>query len=78
MSTIWERDREIEKARRIKMAELMEEYDKTVYWPARKKLIEECAAEGHNRGRFHDNGFGWSWYYCSKCGTPFDKQGPTE
>lgn len=76
MSEIWERNRKLEKERREKMQELMGEYDKNVYYPARRQVIEDCAKEGHVRGKFHDNGLGWSWFWCSKCGTAIEKIGP--
>ena len=76
MSDISERHRQLEKGRRDKMKELMEEYDQNIYWPARRKLIEDCEKEGHVHGNLHDNGFGWSWFWCGKCGTSFDKRGP--
>lgn len=76
MSDIWERRHRIDKERREKMKELMGEYDKTVYYPARKQLIQDCEKEGHTHGNFHDNGFGWTWFWCNKCGTSFDKTGP--
>lgn len=39
----------------------------------RKELQEECGKAGHVRGRFLDNGLGYSWYYCKNCGAIFDK-----
>jgi hypothetical protein len=72
--TIWTRAHRLDKARMEERERLMEEYDKNVYWPARKALIAECEAKGHQRGKFHDNGLGWQWYYCSQCGTPFEKE----
>ena len=74
MSDIWQRRIALDKDRREKMAEAMEEYDRTVFYPARKQLIEDCEKEGHSQGKFHDNGLGWTWWYCGKCGTPFDTQ----
>ena len=76
MSEIWHRRGEIDRARSRKMAELMEEYDKTVYYPAKRQLVKECAAEGHRGGKYHDNGLGWSWVYCGKCGGRYDISGP--
>lgn len=72
MSNISTRFREIEDDRRKEMQRLMQEYDKTVYYPAIKQLREECGIEGHVHGQFHDNGLGWVWWYCKKCGTSFD------
>jgi len=74
LSDIWQRRIALDKDRREKMAEAMEEYDRTVFYPARKQLIEDCEKEGHSQGKFHDNGLGWTWWYCGKCGAPFDKQ----
>jgi hypothetical protein len=35
----------------------------------------ECAKEGkHVRGEFWNNGLGWHWWYCSRCGAAFDKE----
>jgi hypothetical protein len=76
VSKIWERRHAIDKARRDKMTEAMGEYDRTVYYPARKQLIEDCEQEGHSGGKYHDNGFGWSWFYCGKCGGRYDITGP--
>ena len=76
MSTIWKRRHAIDKARHDKMREAMDEYDRTVYYPARKQLQQECKAEGHSGGKFHDNGFGWTWFYCGKCGGRYDITGP--
>ena len=42
MSDFAKRRWEIDRARSKKMQELMAEYDKTVYYPAKKALIEEC------------------------------------
>lgn len=72
--SIWKRHRQLMKERGDKMQELMEEYDKTVYYPALKALREECEATGHVRGNFHDNGLGWCWYWCNQCGAAFDKE----
>ena len=68
----WQQDKE----RREKMTEAMKEYDKNIYWPARRQLIEDCEKEGHVHGKLHDNGLGWTWFWCGKCGTAFDKTGP--
>lgn len=74
MSEIWRRRYEQDKERRDKMKEAMEEYDQNIYWPARKQLIEDCEKEGHTQGKFHDNGLGWTWWWCGKCGTSWGKQ----
>jgi hypothetical protein len=71
---IWTRRYEIDKARQEKMKEVMAEYDRKVYNPARKQLVEDCEKEGHTQGKFHDNGWGWTWWWCGKCGTSFNKE----
>ncbi len=78
MSDIWHRRGEIDLARSMKMQELMEEYDRTVYYPAKRQLLRECFQEGHSGGKYHDNGFGWSWFYCGKCGGRYDISGPND
>ena len=76
VTDIWKRRHEIDKARQDKMKEAMDEYDRTVFYPARKQLIEDCQQEGHSGGKFHNNGFGWTWFYCGKCGGRYDIRGP--
>lgn len=71
---IWTRRHEIDKARQEKMKEVMAEYDRKVYNPARKQLVEDCEKEGHTQGKFHDNGWGWTWWWCGKCGASFNKE----
>ena len=71
---ISERRWQIDKARMAKQKELMDEYDRTVYYPAKAELIKECEEEGHTQGKFHDNGLGWTWWWCGKCGTSWGKQ----
>jgi hypothetical protein len=73
---IWREKHEIEEARRHEMREAMEEYDRTVYHPAMNSLRERCAAIGHKRGNFHDNGIGWTWFYCNQCGDRMEIEGP--
>jgi hypothetical protein len=76
MSDIWKRRDDIDRARSLKMEELLAEYDNTVYLPAKIQLIRDCFQEGHSGGKYHDNGFGWSWFYCGKCGGRYDITGP--
>jgi hypothetical protein len=73
-SEIWKQRFTIEELRRQKVREAMSEYDSTVYRPALKALRESCAAIGHIRGKFHDNGIGWTWFYCNQCGARMDIQ----
>lgn len=65
---IWKEKSLIEKARRDKMQELMGEYDKKVYRPARKALIERCERIGH-RWHFSDlNPVNYPIFVCNQCG----------
>jgi hypothetical protein len=75
-SEIWREVRDLERARRIKTKELTEEYERTVYRPARLALQKECKEIGHVFGTLHDNGLGWTWSYCNICGDRFDVRGP--
>ncbi len=78
MSSDWifERYRELEHNRRVKNEELMREYDRAVYYPQLKALRQSCFQEGHRGGTYHSNGFGWSWFYCAKCGGRYNIVGP--
>ena len=76
MSDIWRRRGDIDRARSRKMQELMAEYDLDVYLPAKQQLVRDCFREGHSGGKYHDNGFGWSWFYCGQCGGRYDISGP--
>lgn len=77
-SQIWHERHRIDAARREKLHEAMDEYDTTVYFPAVKALQERCAAIGHKRGQFHDNGLGWTWFYCNQCGARMEIEGPPQ
>lgn len=74
--SIWQRRNKLDKDRREKRMAEMEEYDKTIYYPAIRELIKECEQEGHTFGSFHTNGLGWSWSYCSKCRGRYNIEGP--
>jgi hypothetical protein len=66
----------LRRQRSKKMKELMREYDETVYYPEIQKLQKQCLESGgHIRGKFHNNGIGWTWYYCARCDASFDKEG---
>jgi hypothetical protein len=68
---------EIYRAREIERKRLMGEYDRTVFAPAIGQLRTWCQKNGgHRRGNFHQNGLGWSWFYCSRCGYRMDITGP--
>ena len=71
---IAKRIRELQRERGQRLKELMAEYDAEVYYPERAKLVKACEEQGHHRGSFHDNGLGWVWWWCSVCGSSFDKQ----
>lgn len=72
MSDIRRRRNEIEfryrKEREILLKERNERYHDEI-----AALRKECEKEGHVRGDLHDNGLGWTWYWCVKCGASFDK-----
>jgi hypothetical protein len=81
--SIWHRRRLLDRARRDRQEQLMQEYDATEYRPYllmqeydateyRPYLLalqDECGrtATGHTRGTHHDNGLGWHWWYCGRC-----------
>ena len=71
--SIWKRYHKIQKERQVKTTELMEEYDENVYFPALKALQKECETLGHVRGKYHNNGLGWHWFWCNRCGAAFNK-----
>lgn len=72
MSEISKRRYDIEKRRREEREVLLKEHNER-FDAEMSKLREDCAEEGHVRGKYHDNGLGWEWYYCTKCGASFDK-----
>jgi hypothetical protein len=74
---IWRDKWAIDEARRKKMHEAMDEYDRNVYQPAMKELRGRCASIGHVRGNFHNNGLGWTWFYCNQCGDRMEIEGPS-
>ena len=68
-SLIWSERHDIDNARRVKMTEAMEEYDRTVYYPAKRSLQARCAEIGHRpQPNFHFGPTGASWQYCNQCG----------
>ena len=64
---LYKRKQEMKMNRFHKERELMEQYDNEVYYPELKKLREDCEKIGHIKGRYHNNGLGWEWYYCECC-----------
>ncbi len=71
---IWDESRNIQKAKREKVQEVMSEYDKTVYRPALKSLQEKCELLGHKEGIWESNGLGWEWVNCRYCHKTLKKQ----
>jgi hypothetical protein len=65
---IWKEKGLIERARRQKMSELMDEYDKTVYYPAKKELRERCEKVGHHWNFRDTNPVGYPIFDCNQCG----------
>ena len=67
---IWTERLKIDKDRRTVMARAMDEYDRTVYYPARKALRLRCQEEtGHNWVFRDTNPVGYPIYDCSICGS---------
>ena len=66
----------IKEDRYQKQQELMGQYDQEVYWPALKALYQRCVDEygEHSKGRWYENGLGWGWYYCDRCGVSHSKE----
>lgn len=74
---LWQQRGELDRQRREKIQAAIKEYDREIYYPALRLIVEKCAATGgHRGGKFHNNGLGWSWFYCSICGTRYDMNGP--
>jgi hypothetical protein len=65
---IWVAERALKKERRLKIQELMKEWDEEYYYPRLKALREECGELGHN-WKFGDLGpTGLPWFICHSCG----------
>jgi len=75
MSDIWTKRHKLDMGRLDRQKQLMDEYDKTVYYPAIQALQEECLAihGSHDKTKYHDNGWGWEWWYCGRCGASHGK-----
>lgn len=73
MSNIAARRREIEKRRRVEREHLLKDHNEK-FGAEMAALRADCAKEGHVRGRFWDNGLGWTWFYCAKCDAVMDQQ----
>ena len=67
--SIWNEKYRIEKERREKQKEAMDEYDTNVYYPARKALHKRCKEEtGHNWNFINTNPLGCPIFMCNTCG----------
>lgn len=77
---IWEESHRLEKARAEFQKAAMHDYNRDIYYPAMTVLREKCAEAGHSEvtplTRWHDNGIGWSWRYCTQCAERLDITGP--
>jgi len=71
---IFGRSIQIDKDRRNKMEELMEEYDRTVYFPALEQLRKDCEKKGHEEGEWKNNGISYGWRNCTICGVELDRE----
>jgi hypothetical protein len=71
--SIIDRKNEIDAMKRAYETEAMATYNKTIYYPARKQLVEDCREIGHVEGKWHNNGLGWSFCYCCNCGAVMRK-----
>lgn len=70
---IWKEHLKIDADRHRKMKEMMEEYDKTVFFPSRKAMQEKCEKTvGHTPGEWQIHQFSSS-LYCSLCGKTLEK-----
>lgn len=70
---IWRERHRLNDERREFMQKAMAEFDKQHRQKVRA-LQERCEKIGHVRGNIHDNGLGWTWFYCNQCGAAFDNQ----
>lgn len=67
----------LERDRQQKMREMMYHYDHTVYYPSKAELYRDCYKDGgHRGGNLHNNGLGWTWFYCGRCGGRYQTEGP--
>jgi hypothetical protein len=68
-TSIWNEKYRIEKARREKLKEAMDEYDRDIYYPSKKELYARCEKEtGHNWTFTGTNPIGCPIFNCSTCG----------
>ena len=67
MTEIWEKMKALQKQERLERGELLKEHDEK-FNLLRQEIQQECEREGHVKGNFWDNGLGYTWYYCERCG----------
>lgn len=67
MNSIWQRKIDIDRRQRDERSELLKEHNEK-FRKERVALIEECGKIGHVEGNLHDNGLGFTWFYCANCG----------
>jgi hypothetical protein len=66
MNDITERRLDIERREREERQALLG--DHIAKFSAEKtRLAEDCAAIGHVKGQYWNNGLGWEWFYCCHC-----------
>lgn len=70
MSDISQRRAALERERRIRIAQAIEEWETKVYYPEMKKLRAECeVSETGHSWRWTNNGpLGDPWFQCMICG----------
>ena len=66
-SEIWHRRVDIDRRERAEREKLLKEHNKK-FSAERAALNADCEKIGHVEGNFHDNGWGWTWFYCRSCG----------
>lgn len=73
--SVWIDKRMLDRDMRTKQKELMDEYMDTVYYPKLKAIQERCLQQNgtHAETTWHDNGLGWGWWYCGRCGISHGK-----
>lgn len=58
---------DIDKREREERMALLKDHSKK-FSLERASLIRSCGEAGHIEGKFHDNGVGCTWMWCSRCG----------
>jgi hypothetical protein len=70
MTEIWKQYEALQKQRREQHRILTAKWDQEYYYPTLKQLQEQCLTQygSHDKTRYWDNGLGWEWWYCGRCG----------